>query len=98
MCSSDLAHIKYEAPVPIGTLLRVGVDSRLENPRRIRHVFEMWDDLDGRRVANGFVRVGCVNLADFSPRDFPTEMVEFVDRIRALAAAQGTSTAELPWA
>ena len=48
--------------------------SRLENPRRLRHRFEMARDEDGQRVATGFVRVGCVTLADFSPRDFPDDV------------------------
>jgi len=65
------AHIRYEAPVRMGTLLRIGIDPRIEHPRRMRHQFEIVDDAASRRVAAGFVRVGCVRLADFSPRDFP---------------------------
>ncbi len=91
------AHIRYEAPVPIGTLLRIGVDVQLENPRRLRHVFEMTRESDGVRVATGFVRVGCVSLPDFAPRDFPDEVGRFVESIRGLAVAQAEGRAEVPW-
>ena len=91
------AHIRYEAPVRMGTTLRVGIDTQLENPRRLRHNFEMTRDDGAVRVASGFVRVGCVDLADFTPRDLPVEVVQFVDRIQALAVAQGEGRAEVPW-
>ena len=52
---------------------------------------------DGVRVASGFVRVGCVNLADFTPRDLPDDVVQFVDRLQALAEAQRDGRAEVPW-
>ena len=92
------AHITYHAPVRIGTLLRIGVDPQIENPRRMRHVFEMWHDTSVRRVASGFVRVGCVSLSDFSPRDFPADVQTFVDRIHVLADLQGSGDAKMPWA
>ncbi|MGE3474152.1 MAG: acyl-CoA thioesterase [Vicinamibacterales bacterium] len=92
------AHITYQAPVRIGTLLRVGLDVRAENPRRLRHVFEMRDSASDRPVAAGFVRVGCVSLADFAPRDFPDDIAQFVQRIQSLAAAQADGAAPVPWA
>ena len=73
------------------------LEPRLENPRRLRHVFEMWDDAASRRVAAGFVRVGCVGLGDFSPRDFPEDVRRFVERIQALAILQSDGRTELPW-
>ena len=91
------AHIRYEAPVRIGTLLRIGIDTTLENPRRLRHAFEMTRDGDGVRVAHGFVRVGCVDLVDFTPLDLPEVVVKFVDRIQALAVAQAEGRHEVPW-
>jgi acyl-CoA thioesterase FadM len=90
------AHIRYEAPVRIGVLLRIGIDTTLENPRRLRHTFEMTRD-DGVRVAHGYVRVGCVNLADFTPRDLPDAVVAFVAQIQALAVAQAEGRHEVPW-
>ena len=91
------AHVRYEAPVRMGTTLRVGIDPRIENPRRLRYTFEMSREDDGVRVASGFVRVGCVDLADFTPRDLPDEVVQFVDRLQALAEAQRDGRAEVPW-
>ena len=91
------AHIRYEAPVRIGTLLRIGIDAQLENPRRLRYGFEMTREDDGVRVATGFVRVGCVDLAAFTARDLPGQVVRFVDRIQALAAAQSEGRAAVPW-
>ncbi len=92
------AHIRYEAPVRIGTLLRIGVEPRLENPRRIRHAFEMWDSGQNRRVAAGFVRVACFRLSDFTPCDFPAEVATFVERVQTLAIRQLEGGAPLPWA
>jgi acyl-CoA thioesterase FadM len=86
-----------EAPVRIGTTLRVGIDPQVENPRRLRYTFEMSREDDGVRVASGFVRVACVNLADFTPRDLPDEVVQFVGRLQALAEAQRDGGAEVPW-
>lgn len=92
------AHITYAAPVRIGTCLRVGVDVRVENPRRMRHVFEMDDEATGTRVASGFVRVASVDIENFSPRDFPPQVLEFALRIQALAERQASGDTELPWA
>jgi acyl-CoA thioester hydrolase len=91
------AHIRYEAPVAIGTELRIGIATALENPRRIRYRFEMTRHADGVRVAHGYVRVGCVDLADFAPRDLPAAVVAFVERIQALADAQAAGRHEVPW-
>lgn len=91
------AHIDYEAPVRIGMVLRVAIDARLEHPRRLRYAFEMFDTVGGTRVAHGYVRVACVTLDTFTPRDFPDDMTTFVERIQALGAAQASSGAALPW-
>ena len=91
------AYIRYEAPVRIGTLLRVGIDTTLENPRRLRHAFEMTRDDDARARRAGFVRVACVDLIDFTPLDLPEVVVQFVDRIQALAVAQAKAAHEVPW-
>lgn len=92
------AHIAYEAPVPVGTRLRIGVESRIENPRRLRHTFEMWDDGRNRRVASGYVRVACMRSADFTARDFPDVMHTFPARLGELAADQPNAPGPLPWA
>lgn len=92
------AHIEYEAPVRVGALLRVAIDVTLENPRRMRYQFEMFDTADDRRVAHGYVRVACVSTDTFAPRDFPEVVPTFVARIQALAAEQAAAGAPLPWA
>jgi acyl-CoA thioesterase FadM len=92
------AHIVYEAPVRIGMLLRIAIDAGFEHPRRMRYAFEMWDTAADRRVANGFVRVACVTLRGFTPRDFPAEVLTFAERIQAMAADQHETGAPLPWA
>jgi acyl-CoA thioester hydrolase len=78
---------KYHAPVRPGQTIRVGIASTLENPRRLRHVFEMRDDR-GTLLAAGFVRVACVDLATFTPRDLPAEVVQMVNELPRAAARQ----------
>jgi acyl-CoA thioesterase FadM len=84
---------KYHAPVRPGQTIRVGIASTLENPRRLRHDFEMRDDQKAL-VASGFVRVACVDLATFAPRDLPLEVVQMVSALPGAAARQGD---DLPW-
>lgn len=90
------AHIRFTAPVPIGTLLRIGVEAAVENPRRLRYTFAMTRDADRVPVAQGFVRAACVD-ADFRPRDLPPVVTEFVQRLQALAEAQAAGQADVPW-
>jgi acyl-CoA thioesterase FadM len=84
----------YRAPVKPGQTIRIGIASSLENPRRLRHQFEMRDE---RRqlVAEGFVRVACVDLQTFVPRDFPSEVLRMVNEQPGAAAAQDVQ--DLPW-
>src|SRR5687767_999127 len=62
---------KFHSPVRAGDLVRVGIMSRVENPRRIRHEFEMRRDDSQQLVASGLVRVASIELATFAPRDLP---------------------------
>jgi YbgC/YbaW family acyl-CoA thioester hydrolase len=71
-------HTTFHAPASAGQVLRVGVRSAVENPRRIRHEFEVREDASDRLVATGFVRVGCVDWSTFAPRDLPQEVVELI--------------------
>ena len=71
-------HTDFHSPARAGEVLRVGVSSRVENPRRIRHTFEIREDDSDRLVATGFVRVGCVDWSTFTPRDLPQEVVELI--------------------
>jgi YbgC/YbaW family acyl-CoA thioester hydrolase len=87
------ASARYHAPVRPGQTIRVGIASTLENPRRLRHDFEM-RDAEGALLATGFVRVACVDLATFTPRDLPAEVMQMVNALPRAAAQQSES---LPW-
>lgn len=87
------AGAKYHAPISAGQIIRIGIASQLENPRRIRHLFEMRND-EGRLLADGMVRVACFDLATRAPRDLPNEVIAVVNGLAAAAAAQAD---DLPW-
>ncbi len=91
------ASVKYRSPVRAGQLIRIGITSTLENPRRLRHDFEIRDDVSGTVVAHGFVRVACVDRKTFAPRDLPDEVREMVASLAAAAERQQNGDAELPW-
>jgi acyl-CoA thioester hydrolase len=88
------ATAKYRSPVRAGEHIRIGIACTLENPRRLRHDFEMRLDGNGRLLAEGFVRVACTDLATFTPRDFPAPVVEMVQKLPAAAAR---FEKEWPW-
>ena len=90
------AAAKYKAPVRAGQLIRVGIACTLENPRRLRHDFEMRSDGTNTLLAEGFVRVACVSSSTFSPRDLPAEVVQMVAALPAAAERQSKS-ADFPW-
>jgi YbgC/YbaW family acyl-CoA thioester hydrolase len=81
------ATTKYVAPVRAGQTIRIGIASTLENPRRLRHHFEMRDQHQ-QLLAHGFVRVACVDLTTSTPRDLPDEVVRMVRELPELAARQ----------
>ena len=83
----------YRAPVKAGETIRIGIASILENPRRLRHRFEM-RDVRGRVLASGSVRVACFDLATLQARDLPAEVVQLVKQLPAAGEAQGDP---LPW-
>lgn len=87
------AAAKYHAPVRPGQTIRIGIACTLENPRRLRHDFEMRNHR-GALVAAGFVRVACIDLATFAPRDLPGEVVRMVDALPHAATGQSEP---LPW-
>lgn len=91
------ASARYRAPVRAGQLIRIGIAARIENPRRLRYEFEMRDDASGTIVAEGFVRVACVDLGSFRPRDIPREVEQLVEALPALAERQGRDGI-IPWA
>ena len=95
---------RYRAPVRAGQLVRIGLRSAIENPRRLRHEFEMREAVSGTLVAEGFVRVASVDLPDFTPRDFPAPILDLVatlpaaiERQHAIIARDGPAAPSLPW-
>jgi acyl-CoA thioester hydrolase len=90
------AAAKYRAPVRAGQLIRIGIVSTVENPRRLRHDFEMRSDDTATLLAEGFVRVACVNFSNFSPRDLPAEVMQMVTALPAAAERQRKG-GEFPW-
>ncbi len=89
--------IRYRAPVRAGETVRIGLGCTLEHPRRLRHRFEMRDLDKGRLLADGFVRVACVTVADFAPRDLPAEVLQMVERLPDYAERQRRGELQPPW-
>lgn len=82
------ASAKYKAPVRAGQLVRIGIAATIENPRRLRYDFEMRIDADDTLIAEGFVRVACVDRTTFTPRDFPDMVPEMVTKLDNAARRQ----------
>lgn len=91
------ASAKYRAPVRAGQLIRIGIAATIDNPRRLRYDFEMRDDAAGTLLAEGFVRVACIDQLNFTPRDLPREILEMTARLPAAAERQSRAGAERPW-
>lgn len=92
------ATAKYRAPIRAGQTIRIGISTTVENPRRLRYDFEMRDDAARTLLADGSVRVACVDSTTFAPRDLPREVLELVAALPAAAERQRTERGELPWA
>lgn len=85
------------APVRAGQVVRVGIHTRVENPRRLHHAFKIGDEQSGQLLAEGYVRVACVDSGTWSPRDLPDDVVRLVSGLGDLAARQARGAVELPW-
>lgn len=88
---------KYRAPTRAGHTVRVGLHSTLEHARRLRYEFEIRDDETDTLLAEGFVRVACVDLKTFEPRDLPVEVHDLVERLPEAMARQARGEMEIPW-
>jgi 4-hydroxybenzoyl-CoA thioesterase len=88
---------KFHAPARAGDLVRIGLESRVENPRRIRHAFEIRLDQTDRLLAIGTVRVACVELSTFAPRDLPEDVIQLLGLLPALAKRQAAGEVDIPW-
>lgn len=92
------ANARYRAPIRAGQLIRIGISVTVENPRRLRYHFEMRDDATGVVLADGFVRIACVDLENFTPRDLPREILELATALPAAAERQAKGEGGFPWA
>jgi acyl-CoA thioesterase FadM len=80
-----------------GQIVRVGISTTIENPRRLHHAFQIRDDDSDALLAEGFVRVGCIDSATWSPRDLPEDVLRLVSGLPDLAARQSRGAVEMPW-
>ena len=78
-------------------IVRVGIHTTVENPRRLHHAFEIRDDDSNALLAEGFVRVACVDSSTWSPRDLPDDVLRLVSGLPDLAARQARGSVEMPW-
>jgi acyl-CoA thioester hydrolase len=88
---------KFRAPARAGQGVRVGIRTTVENPRRLHHDFEIRDDDSNALLAEGHVRVGCVDSATWAPRDLPDDVLRLVSGLPDLAARQARGAVEMPW-
>jgi acyl-CoA thioester hydrolase len=88
---------KFHSPARAGQIVRVGLRSRIENPRRLRHEFEIREDTTDRLLATGSVRVGCIDGMTFTPRDLPDEVIRLFEKLPELAERQANGQIEIPW-
>jgi acyl-CoA thioester hydrolase len=88
---------RFRAPARAGQVVRIGIRTTVENPRRLHHAFEIRDDTTQHLMAEGFVRVACVDSATWSARDLPDDVLRLVSGLPDLAARQARGAVELPW-
>jgi acyl-CoA thioester hydrolase len=88
---------RFKAPARAGQLVRVGIATTVENPRRLKHQFEIRDDNSSQLLAEGYVRVGSVDAATFAPRDLPHEVIQTLSGLPDLAERQARGEVEMPW-
>ena len=88
---------KFRAPARAGQIVRVGISTTVENPRRLYHAFEIRDDGSDALLAEGFVRVACVDSDSWSPRDLPEDVLRLISGLPDLAARQSRGAVECPW-
>ena len=88
---------RFRSPARAGQVVRVGIATTVENPRRMKHEFEIRDDATDLLLAEGYVRVGSVDAETFTPRDLPHEVIQTVSGLPDLAARQSRGAVEIPW-
>ena len=88
---------KFRAPARAGQVVRVGINTTIENPRRLNHEFQIRDDQTSQLLAEGYVRVACVDSDTWTARDLPDDVLRLVSGLPDLAARQERGAVELPW-
>jgi acyl-CoA thioester hydrolase len=88
---------RFKAPARAGQLVRVGIRTTVENPRRLKHEFQIRDDDSDQLLADGFVRVASVDSDSFAPRDLPNEVIQTLAGLSDLAERQARGEIDLPW-
>jgi 4-hydroxybenzoyl-CoA thioesterase len=91
------AQSRFASPLRAGDTIRIGIMSRVENPRRIRHEFQIREDATSRLVATGVVRVASIELGSFKPCDLPQELTDLLAHLPHLIARQSSGEVSIPW-
>jgi len=91
------AEIRYASPARPGETVRIGLDTVIVNPRRMKSTFDVRDDETGRLLAYGSIRIACVDTQTFTPRDFPEQVVTTIKALPDLIAQQAQGKVEIPW-
>jgi YbgC/YbaW family acyl-CoA thioester hydrolase len=89
--------IRFRSPARAGDTVRIGLNTVVENPRRLRHLFEIRNDASDQLLAEGFVRVGSIDLASFAPRDLPDDVLRLLSGLPDLIERQARGAVEIPW-
>ena len=88
---------RFRNPARAGQTVRVGIETTVENPRRLRHRFEIREDNSDLLLAEGTVRVACVTMESWTPRDPPHEVIQLISGLPDLAERQSRGEVDLPW-
>jgi acyl-CoA thioester hydrolase len=89
--------VRFRGPARAGQVVRVGLDTTVQHSRRLRHAFEIRDDANDQLMAEGFVRVGCIDSTTFKPRDLPADVLRLLSGLPDLAERQARGSVEVPW-
>lgn len=88
---------RLRAPARAGRLVRLGIETVVEHPRRLRHQCETRDDATETLLAEGMVRAACVTLPTFAARELPLAEVPIRSGRPHLAARPRRGETDQPW-
>ena len=89
--------VRFRSPARAGDTVRIGLNTIVENPRRLRHLFEMRNDATDLLLAEGSVRVGSFDLRTFAPRDLPDDVLQLLAGLPDLIERQARGEVDVPW-